>query len=275
MNEPVVIHVPIPMLPEALTQQAHAYIRARSVTILATESSGDQNALPCGATLVSIHGKPSLLTARHVWDSIRNHGVLAIVIGDQVIRIDATNLHGISPPGPTGRLRDAEVPDIALVRLAHSDAAEIEARGRAFYSVEKRRKLAHEFLRRDDGFLVVTGSPIERLDRESGRVASFLFDTNGGALERQGDWDYQLVNLNVESNPEIPRNFQGTSGGGLWRVAIQISRDRRSMWIENPSTDIVLVGVNFFQTALPHRQLLCHGPESIYSRMFELSAESP
>jgi hypothetical protein len=264
------IYVPISKLPKALTAQAHAYIRARSVTMIATETRDDRNAAPCAATLVDIRGRRGLLTARHVWEKIKKMGVLAVVIGDQVLRIAESSLSADAPPTNPNRLRDAEVPDIAFIRLAPALAAEIEARGRVFYSIDKRRQLENVDLERSDGFLVLAGSPIERMDLDAGRVASFLYDTNAGASESQDGWDYTFVNLNIESNPEIPESLKGVSGGGLWRVIHQVSADKSEMWIENESTDILLVGVNFYQTPMPQSQLICHGPRSIYNVLTEL-----
>jgi hypothetical protein len=208
-----VISVPISSLPQALTKHAHAFIRTRSVTILATEPRDDRNALPCAATLVDFAGKRGLLTARHVWPRIQKQGVLAIVIEDQVIRIDQANLNAIVPPVETMLLLDAEVPDIAFVALTAAHASAIEARGRAFYSVGKRRALGIEELGRSDGFLVLVGSPIERLDRDAGRVASLLYDTNSGKAETRDRWDYTFVNLSIESNTEIPENLRGSVAG--------------------------------------------------------------
>ena len=114
----------------------------------------------------------------------------------------------------------------------------------------------------------MTGSPYEKVDFEQAKIPSFLYDTNASHATEHDGWDYFFVNLDIEANPEIPVDFGGVSGGGLWRAKYRVTANRDRFWIEDPGRDIVLVGVNFLQTALPGRQLVAHGPRSIYERVF-------
>lgn len=268
-------HIPISKLPAELTQQIHAEIRARSVSLLVTDEEDDRNAGTGAATLVRFGGRPALLTARHVWDAAKRRAVLGIALNDRMLRIPTSELKAYAP-AITGNLSgvDASVPDIALVFLSSSHQATIEARGRAFYSIEKRQAFPTKELYSDEGFLVLTGSPYEKLDFDQHRIPSFLYDTNASHATEHEGWDYLFVNLNIEDNPAIPTDFGGVSGGGLWRAKYSVSPDQDRFWIANPSRDIVLVGVNFFQTAMPGRQLIAHGPRSIYERVFNEMARA-
>lgn len=262
-------HIPIKDLPQELTQQIHAEIRARSVSLLVTDQDDDRDASTSAATLVRFGGRPYLLTARHVWEYARGWDVLGIALNDRMLRIQTSDLNAIVP-GVTGRLPEllAKVPDIALICLSASHQATIEARGRAFYSIEKRQQFPPQELYSDLGFLVVTGSPHEKIDFQQARIPSLLYDTNAShTIEHEG-WDYIFVNLDIEANPDIPKDFRGTSGGGLWRVKYRVSPGRDKFWLEDPGRDIVLCGVNFMQTAKSGRQLVAHGPRSIYERIF-------
>lgn len=78
------------------------------------------------------------------------------------------------------------------------------------------------------------------------------------------------MGLDLDSNPEIPDNFVGMSGGGIWKIKFFVSEDKTKFAIENPSRDVAIVGVNFNQTDLPGRQIIGHGPKSIYQALFNL-----
>ncbi len=267
--QPGFAHIPISKLPKDLTQQIHSEIRARSVSLLVTDQDDDRNAGTSAGTLVKFGDRPYLLTARHVWEFAKQRAVLGIALNDRVLRIQVSDLNAYVPP-IAGKLPEslADVPDIALIYLSPSHQATIEARGRAFYSIEKRQQFPPEELYSDYGFLVVTGSPYEKLDFAQAKIPSFLYDTNASHAIAHDGWDYIFVNLNIEANPDIPVDFGGVSGGGLWRAKYQVSPEQGKFWINAPSRDIVLVGVNFLQTAMPGRQLIAHGPRSIYERVF-------
>ena len=268
--------IPIPRLPSYLTQLAHYEIRSRSVSLLMTERDDDSSAASCAASLIAVHGKSGLLTARHVWEAARKRPILGVALNDRILRLETAGLYAFAP-ARDGLLEGekAEVPDLAFVYLHPEHRATIQACGRVFYSIDRRRQSTQFDLFGDDGFYVVVGSPIERIDIVNARIASLTYDTEISRQLQQSGWDYIFVNLNIEGNPEIPNDYKGVSGGGLWRVKFLASPDLKNFWIEDPARDIILVGVNFYQTDIPGRQLIAHGPKSIYERLYmELSSAS-
>jgi len=159
---------------------------------------------------------------------------------------------------------------IAVVRLLPSHVANIEARDKAFYSVDRRVDDDQFDLMGDDGFWAVVGSPIALLDAERRAVGSLVYDTGIARRFSNGKWDYALIDLDAEENPDIPKDFEGMSGGGLWRAGYRMKKDRSRFWFDNVGRDIVLAGVTFWQTDSEGRQLIAHGPKSIYESLVPL-----
>ncbi len=167
------------------------------------------------------------------------------------------------------------VPDIAFIPISFRDKAVVEAKQKAFYSVDRRRHQQDFDLFGDAGFWVAVGTPAEMMRPEAQAVGSLSYVTDVEKTAERDGWDYLHVNLNLESNVPIPANLEGMSEGGLWRVRFAVSGEPRSYAIENPSRDIVLQGITFLQTELGGRQLIAHGPKSIYQRIPEVIGEPP
>ncbi len=62
--------------------------------------------------------------------------------------------------------------------------------------------------------------------------------------------------------------------GGVWRVIFSVTGEPGRFAIGDPSRDIVLQGITFLQTELAGRQLIAHGPKSIYERLPRLVEEA-
>jgi len=82
-------------------------------------------------------------------------------------------------------------------------------------------------------------------------------------------WDYFVMNLDVSANPDIPKDFSGMSGGGIWWTRWSCDERFRRFVVENPFEDIILAGVSFFQTNPRDRRLLGHGSKSIYELLYQ------
>ncbi len=257
--------VPLPELPTKLTREAHEAIRRHAVSLLVANED-EVDVLPCGGTFVRVGGIAGVLTARHVWEAIRSHSKLIFVVGEKPYRVSTKELTALAPNiEETLHGHPAKIPDIALIPLSPAHIATIEAQGKVFYSIDRRLSDDQFDVFGNRGFWVAVGSPKSRLITERRAVSSFLYDTGIERTFVQGSWDFVLVNLNVESNPAIPQeSYRGMSGGGLWRARYHMTLDRSRFWFEDVSRDIALVGVTFFETGLPGRQLIAHGPQSLY-----------
>lgn len=257
-------YIPVPQLPDYLTNEVNEAIRLYSVSMVVSDKE-ESRGLPCAGVFVTIDGQPGILTARHVWTEMHKREKLILMVGGRPIRIRTSLLTAYHPQSrPILEPFDAQVPDIAFVTLSSNNKGSIEAYGKVFYSVDRRASDSTFDLHGDDGFWIAIGSPQALLRRDIGAVGSLTYITGiEKRIEFEG-WDYLFVNLDIDSNDKIPADLVGMSGGGIWRAKFKVNADRTRYWIEDCGRDIILTGLTFLQTPLEGRQLIAHGPMSIY-----------
>jgi hypothetical protein len=207
-----------------------------------------------------------MLTAAHNWEVLRRRKTLILMIGEKTpYRIDATKLTAFFPPKQSLKELDTHsAPDIAFIPLNEEQRATIEAKQKIFYSIDRRTQSNSYDLYADDGMWVAVGAPMAMVDWERHAVGCLRYLTDVGQRAEVAGWDYVWINLNLEANAPIPHNLVGMSGGGLWRVRFSRSKLTGELSIVDPSHDIILSGIIFLQTALDGRQLVAHGPKSVY-----------
>lgn len=259
--------VPIRDLPRELTAQVHQKIRFHSVAMLLAPVDG-ADPVCCSGTLTQVNGMSGILTARHVWSRIERSPSLALLVGRQPYYIDPRVLRAFGPVGQDS-LPDmgATVPDLAFVRIPLPARSALEVYGKVFYSIDLRRNDPQLDLFSETGFWILAGSPQALYDPQTGATPSLLYDTTVEKRVEVSPWDYLFVDLNLPQNPEIPTNYQGVSGGGIWRVQFCLSPDETVFAVTNPQHDIFLAGVAFYQTGVEGRQILGHGPKSLYDTL--------
>jgi len=67
----------------------------------------------------------------------------------------------------------------------------------------------------------------------------------------------------------VPTSYGGVSGGGFWRINIQDDGGPEKLTL----LDVQLLGVAFWQTKSPNRNILCHGPKDLYHVLLPLIRE--
>lgn len=259
--------IPIKELPSDLTRQVHEKIRLHAVSMV-LPPLGNADPRSCSGTLVQLNEMIGILTARHVWTAVERAPSLALLVGGQPYYVKPEVLRAYVPVG-SGKLPDsrAQVPDIAFIRLPPITRGPIEAYGKVFYSIDARRRSSDIDLLDERGFWILAGSPQALAKPDTGMVASFLYDTSTEKRVTLGEWDYLFVNLHLTSNPELPKHYGGVSGGGVWRIVFHVSDDETVFAVESARRDIVLSGVAFYQTPENRRQIIAHGPVSIYEAL--------
>ena len=163
----------------------------------------------------------------------------------------------------------AEIPDIAFLRIDPSCKLKLEALGKVFYSIDKRVSKLESFINRKDGYWSIFGNPKKLLNIESRTAPSFIYGTGVNEIVTLNGWDYLTVELNIPDNPEIPNNFGGVSGGGLWRTFFFTNEEKTKFMFENKNEDVALLGISFFQLIENDGRLIAHGPSSIYSELMK------
>jgi len=259
--------IPIRDLPQELVGEVHEKIRLHAVTMVVPHGDAHEPVC-CSGTFVTLNGMRGILTARHVAELIQPAQTLALLVGGKPYYLTPEILRVFGPdPNDTQTEFGATVPDIAFLRMPPQASSDVEACGKVFYSLDRRRENADISAFSNRGFWILAGSPQVLLDASAGMAPSFLYDTFVDKHVTLGAWDYLFVNLNLQRNPDIPRSYGGVSGGGIWRAVFSMSEDRTAFAIESPDRDIVLSGVAFYQTDLEGRQIIGHGPKSLHETL--------
>jgi hypothetical protein len=230
--------------------------------------SAEDNLLGSG-TLVCFKGKHAILTAGHVAEELKKMSEIGLCLGKDAHRLKIPgNQLDIIPVGWSGSITESG-PDLALVRLPIACVGRLKAQ-KSFYELSHRiHDGAVKPLEYDAGifFAGFVGEWAKRGPAEAGFAGTNCFGMLCGGIGRADkywedrDFDYSV--FTVQCHRDNPQNYQGASGGGLWKV-IASSDDPHISIVE----DAILCGVAYWQTELTDgkRCITCHGYKSIYSK---------
>ena len=257
---------PISKLPSSFTKEIHNHQRNFSVTMLINDDENPQ-VIPCSGTLAQVGDHKGIITARHVWDEAKDHQFLLTLVGRGNYAFEIKYLVP-AIPAPVKVLKefdDVRVPDIGFVKIPNKYASDLEAKGKVFLNIDKRIKDRSYLPNVDHGYWTIFGNPNEWLKTDEKQVSSFIYGTEVSRCFEDNEWDYFVMSLDTPANPDIPKDFSGMSGGGIWWTPWGCDESQEIFSFEAPS----LAGVSFFQTGKSNRTLLCHGPKSIYELLYE------
>ena len=269
-----IVPVRIVDLPKSITAQASERIKCHCVSLIVANDDPSEG-IPCSGVLCVVHGVPGLLTAWHVWDSLLKAKTLVMMLGPRhPYCIARSSLIAIAPdPTKKSDFSPTPVPDIAFIHIPSEAKTLIEAKNKVFYSIDRRRDNLDFDLYGSEGFWAATGTPVELMQRHPPLRTSLtrlVYWTDIEKVIEEDGWDYLRVNLNLDYNSIIPSNLQGMSGGGIWRIVFRATESPDAFSLADPSRDIMLQGITFAQTDLKGRQLIAHGPKSIYQRLYDM-----
>jgi hypothetical protein len=228
-------------------------------------------ATPCSGTLAEIGGHKGIITARHVWGEAKEHQLLLVLVGQGNYAFERKYLYGIAPEPKTvlGEFDDVQVPDIAFIQLPFSYVSELEAKGKTFFNVDKRIQAGSYLPEAGEGYWTIFGNPNEWLETAKKKVISFIYGTGVSRYFESDSCDYFVMSMDIAANPDIPREFSGMSGGGIWWTKWSCDEELKRFIVKDNSRDMLLVGVSFFQTGPRDRTLVGHGPKSIYELLYQ------
>jgi len=212
-------------IPKTLLDNCHGRIRNYTVGFVRVEQSkSGQDAILLGSgILVKTGNVCAILTADHVRRCLPTSGRLGLILSDKVEQttIDISQIQYVS----IARGDDESLgPDIGAVLLLDTTVSSLEAR-KTFYNLDlsKERMLkAPPDIRA--GLWIVQGFVNEMttddLDPFSNeRSKGFcMYGAFGGVEDyiSNGDHDYYTFPIPRLPSKDIPHDFGGCSGGGLW-----------------------------------------------------------
>jgi hypothetical protein len=160
-------------------------------------------------------------------------------------------------------------PDLTFIEVYSGPKLDLLKAIVSFWNLdEKRRSLAVNLS--SEGVCIVTAG-FPEVDYETSIVESdihhhlkhmvFIGALGNGDLSVHGGWDYVRSSCKYRSSEKLPETFKGVSGGGIWAVRLQVTKD--DQWSVKAYS---LVGVAFYETEISdnRRDLRGHFIKTIY-----------
>lgn len=260
-------------IPTSVIHEVSESILQHTAALLDVRDSSDGGHVPRWgtSTLVRIRGVACALTAAHVWDALKESDRVGFAITEERHRllVDPKTIAVVKRFGPR-RKSPWFGPDLVVLSLSHDTAGSIEARGKTFLDLSKRRKaMLADRIGVNVGVWAAAGAPLSEskgTDQVPILYMGPYFSGVDASRVRNG-FDYLDIGVNYENNPSAPKSFQGVSGGGLWRALLQRGADGVVSWDKK----VRLEGVAFYQSSVrkKRRFIRCHGPVSVYGRLLD------
>jgi hypothetical protein len=246
---------------EEYTQLQDYKIKPSTAGFFAIE---DGHIRSCGSgTFVSIGKIQGLLTCAHVLKAISDAPRIGLAIFpvrpvNRLFLLNLTDCDQIK----FGPSCTEEGPDLGFLRLPIPFVNTVSHLV-SVKSLETGR--AHAFAQAepsDESITVVAGIIDEWTAKEDNNIVVPALMSVGRIDDRiQATNGYDLFYFQPEpdENFHAPKNYAGTSGGGLWRIYPRPQ--------DGGEISFRLIGVAFYQTA--NRQIICHGQASLYVKLFD------
>jgi hypothetical protein len=241
-------------------------------------------------TLVSFGTLHGILTARHVVDEMhkQKEGGRLNEIGLVQSTMRDAQLQGIRFPSDfindvtIGHEPDDEFgPDLAFIRLPDQTAAALMANC-SFLNFHNEAELLKSpapdgTKQRDFIFGIVaewdTDEPDPSKGLDMGLISVQMNEGNVNEIAARDGYDRlefsplhdQEFQALPNQNVFPPKSYGGTSGGGLWRLAVETMADGKERLVQSR-----LLGLPYFEKEVNGwLTIICHGPDSIYRRLPE------
>ena len=227
-------------------------------------------------TLVTVGSLYGILTAAHVIEALPKAGEVGLVVGIEdpskfqrqtilMEHIDSVTMRGA---------KSSDVgPDLGFLRLPEETIGWLKAQ-RSFYNLLRRQQDALANKEPTKSHADVVLGMIHELtadvasDKPFVRRQQFTALFGGatlGVMRYLNGYDIFYYEPTKDFGFELPKSFQGTSGGAIWRFYVEEKDNQINV------VDRRLVGVPYFQdiTQRKTREIVCHGPKTIYGPLLE------
>lgn len=180
-------------------------------------------------TLVRAGDWRCLLTAAHVWEALARHHEVGLSVDGRQPAVTVLSA-GLRCLHSSSRRMAEWGPDLALIEILPADAARLEAAGKTFYDLTRRRGDAlAEPLQTDSGLWFLVGAPGESVTYHGRQpdgamrayaevivIASTIRNTH-----THGGLDYIDLSLHDKRMPGFPDRKGPRAWGGGYRIRVE------------------------------------------------------
>jgi hypothetical protein len=239
-------------------------------------SEGVDGAVCAGSgVLISVGSIFGILTAAHVICALPKKGKVGILTFPRLSR-KLQNFHfemdGTFSVVLSGKEWSQEGPDIGFLRLPIDVAGTLKSSNNfknldiATQSFSTEEEPTTQFVDAVCGVIDEKTQTVESASPQKfiKKFEAYFMNGQSTPIGAKDDLDYCLFTPNGSPNVPMPNSFEGTSGGGLWRMYWKLDADGKAT-----PKEIRLCGIAYFQSGQVGntRILTCHGPMSVYRAM--------
>ena len=220
--------------------------------------------LLASGTFTTINSKYGVLTAKHVWDKFKKKAfnISFSFLGKTHYTYERIEYLNCYAP-------ENDKIDVCFIELSPRILGTIKAAS-DFYPILSESYSESINIRKR--LCITVGFPLEIQPRKENKIHILRYFTHiKQHYNLSKDWD--RIELDIQENDkqkELPENFGGMSGGGIW--SIKGFYNEKGFFIRKNTIDFLLVGVNYFQKTSNGKVHTIYGigPKTIYSRMTKL-----
>lgn len=248
-------------------QEIQQLLEPTMACILKVSSNNGKLQQSGSGVFVSYKGRHGILTAGHVVKAIEREDfvLLPVKTGSAPVKLEISNLqlkYDYLAPSDEG-------PDIGYIELAPSDATAIASRMR-FVSLERQMRMYNDALPdwgegiwSDAGFPAIDGQYEYKDSVHTQRIVGMVSVGNSKWAFESDNYDYYDSDVIYTDTNNLPKNFGGISGGGLWQTTVGKNRLGEFSILQS-----YLSGIVFWQSVIENdkRYLRSHGRRSLYER---------
>lgn len=232
-------------------------------------------------TLVSIGSVHGVLTAAHVLEHLPDRGQVGIVefLGEAIhYRKRLIDMAGAKKIKIGGEAEATDGRDLGFLRLPEETLGWFKGLN-SFYNLKKHRDDLPEHRPPAPHHMhAVVGLIHERTkdlpaDRQGERRAGFeAVFSDGDIVRANRKNEFDLIEFAPKKYPDtnLPGDFEGTSGGALWRIFFDVEQDQAKVIASR------LWGVPILQSSPSQkgvRTLTCHAMTGVYGALMDLIAK--
>jgi len=237
-------------------------------------------------TLVTVGSLHGILTAAHVVNALPKSGKVGLILcadnpaqfGKQGIIMEHTE----APVSIRAETFGPNGPDLAFLKLTDEACGWLKAKN-SFYSLIKRRddvlEGKHPATSYTDSIIGTIHELTQPLPGDNPRVRRVQFSAifcgvRMSAVKYLNDHRLNYFQMQTEHEPgfSIPKSFQGTSGGAVWRFYVAKQDDKVKV------IDRRLIAVPFYEgvSSDGKPEIACHDAKDIYGKLVdEISTRWP
>ena len=234
-------------------------------------------------TLVTVGSVHGILTAAHVLDALPKRSTVGLILnadGPLQFRRAVINMDHIEPPVIFRAEKfGADGPDLAFLKLTDEARSWLHAKC-SFYNLSKRRDdvLAgrHPVPGYSDSIVGIIDELTKPLpgSRPGVRAVKFTLIYCGVRMSavkypKNHNLNYFQIETAHEPKFPVPKSFQGTSGGAVWRIYVTKAGDKMEV------VDRRLIAVPFYEgiSSAGKPEITCHDAKDIYGSLIDKITE--